>query len=112
MNHTLTKLSKLVDDTLRRESARMPLQLGRVLHRKSKMVSFRVSLEDYERLRLFCASQGQRSVSDFARLAVTSTLERPGIITLASRVSEAEGRIAVLTHKVSHLVDLVDSAHE
>ena len=90
----------------------MPLKVGRVLHRKSKMVSFRVSLEDYERLRLFCASEGQRSVSDFARLAVTSTLERPGILTLASRVSEAEGRIEVLADRVSHLVDLVDPPHE
>jgi len=90
----------------------MPLQVGRILHRKSKMVSFRVSLEDYERLRLFCSSQGQRSVSDFARLAVTSTLERPGSTTLASRVSDAEGRIEVLTHRVSRLVDLVDPPHE
>lgn len=90
----------------------MPLKLSRVLHRKSKMVSFRVSLQDYERLRLFCASQGQRSVSDFARLAVTSNLERPGLTTLASRVSDAEGRIDVLAHRVSHLGDLVDPPHE
>ena len=76
------------------------------------MVSFRVSLDDYERLCLFCASQNQRSVSDFARLAVTSTLERPGVTTLASRVSDVEGRIDVLTHEVSRIVGLVDHPHE
>lgn len=76
------------------------------------MVSFRMSLDDYERLRLFCASQGQRSVSDFARLAVSSTLQRPAGTTLASRVSDAEGRIDVLTHEISRLADLVDPPHE
>ncbi len=76
------------------------------------MVSFRMSLDDYERVRLFCTSQGQRSVSDFARLAVTSTLERPGSTALASRVSDAEERIDLLNHKVSRLADLLDPAHE
>lgn len=76
----------------------MSLQNGRVLHRKSKMVSFRISPEEYERLRLFCSSQGQRSVSDFARLAVTRMLESPGGPTLASRLAEVEGRVDLLTH--------------
>lgn len=82
---------------------------GRVLHRKSKMVSFRVSLEDYEQLRSFCSSQGQRSVSDFARLAVTSILQSPGVANLESRVSDAEGRIQLLTREVLRIVGLVDS---
>jgi len=38
--------------------------------RKSKMVSFRLSPEEYRRIREMCAAQGMRSVSDLARTAM------------------------------------------
>lgn len=38
--------------------------------RKSKMVSFRLSPEEYQRFRELCTSQGVRSLSDLARTAM------------------------------------------
>ncbi len=75
----------------------------RVLNRKSKMVSFRVSSEDYERLRIFCVSKGQRSVSDLARLALSTVLDSGGAPNVESRLSDVEGRIHFLTREVLRL---------
>ena len=72
----------------------------RVLHRKSKMVSFRVSIEDYERLRIYCISKGQRSVSDLARLAVGTVVENGESPSLETRIAEMEGRVHLLTNEV------------
>ena len=41
-----------------------------VFKRRSRMVAFRMSEEDYDRLRGLCVSLGARSVSDLARAAV------------------------------------------
>lgn len=75
----------------------------RVLKRKSKMVSFRVSSEDYDKLRMFCVSKGQRSVSDLARLAVSTILENGGAPTTESRLAELETRTHFLMREVLRL---------
>lgn len=77
-----------------------PAKITRVLNRKSKMVSFRVSSEDYERLRLFCVSNGQRSVSDLARLAVGNVVENGRAPSVETRLSEVENRIHLLTKEL------------
>lgn len=41
-----------------------------VYKRKSRMISFRISDEEYEQLRKISLSQGARSVSDYARSAL------------------------------------------
>jgi hypothetical protein len=41
-----------------------------VLKRRSRMVAFRISEEDCDRLRGLCVTLGARSVSDLARTAV------------------------------------------
>jgi len=38
--------------------------------RRSKMVSFRLSPEEYERVRRLCSENGVRSISDLARTAL------------------------------------------
>jgi len=40
--------------------------------RRSKMVSFRLSLEEYARFQTICEARGIRSLSDLARTAVQS----------------------------------------
>ena len=80
----------------------MTPQTPRVLNRKTKMVSFRVSSEDYEKLRIFCISKGQRSVSDLARLAVNTILEN-GTPNVENRLSDVEGRIQFLTREILRL---------
>ena len=44
-----------------------------VLKPKSKMISIRLSDEEYEGLRTLCVSRGARSVSDLAREAMNET---------------------------------------
>ncbi len=78
----------------------MNLKTPRVLNRKSKMVSFRVSSEEHERLRAFCVSKGQRSVSDLARLAVETILDNGEAPNLEARLCEVESRIHLLTREV------------
>jgi len=66
------------------------------------MISFRVSSEDYDRLRIFCISKGQRSVSDLARLAVNTILQN-GAPNVENRLTDVEGRIHFLTREVLRL---------
>ena len=78
----------------------MSFKPTRVLNRKTKMITFRVSPEDYEKLRIYCLTQGQRSVSDLARLAVTTVLESGVAPTLETRLSDVEGRLLFLTREM------------
>src|SRR3954447_18154064 len=75
----------------------------RVRNRKTKIVTFRITTDEYERLRNFCISKGQRSVSDLARTAVSSVLESDGIPTVESRLAEVEGRVHFLTREILRL---------
>ena len=45
-----------------------------ILNRKSRMISFRLSNEEYERATKCCAEQGHRSVSALARSATLHAL--------------------------------------
>lgn len=57
-------------------SDKLPMQPGEserrmaVLQRRSRLVTFRVSAEEYETLMKSCVASGARSVADFARAAV------------------------------------------
>jgi len=75
----------------------------RVLCRKTKMISFRVSSDEYDRLRFFCVSKGQRSVSDLARLAVSTLLDAGRLPSLESRLAEVEGQTHFLTRELSRM---------
>jgi hypothetical protein len=81
-----------------------------VLKRRNKMVNFRVSEDEYEYLKTLCASEGARSISDFARSAVcrsiashASTLEEP----LDRRVDRLDGKVDELGRVVRELAELV-----
>ena len=41
-----------------------------LLKRRTKLVSFRLSDEEYEKLRVACVAEGARSISEFARSAL------------------------------------------
>lgn len=73
--------------------------------RKTKMVSFRVSSEEYEALKSLHRNLGHRSVSEFARSAVQRL-----IIQLASPEKSAEGLFLELSDRMSildrHVADL------
>ena len=45
----------------------------KVLKRRTKLVSFRLSDEEYERVQDACIAEGARSISEFARAALQRT---------------------------------------
>jgi hypothetical protein len=67
---------------------------------KTRMVSFRLSEEEYTRLHRICFAQGLRSVSDLARAGINMLLQQPDRATpetLESRVTEIENRLRILS---------------
>jgi hypothetical protein len=74
-------------------------------NRKSKMISLRLSAEEYKALHALYQSYGARNVSDFARLAMQRIIGHPApamdasipkITELDERLSVVEGRLALL----------------
>jgi Arc/MetJ-type ribon-helix-helix transcriptional regulator len=73
---------------------------------KKRMISFRLSEEEFERYRALCFNYGVRSVSELARTAINALLEQPTRAqeeSLASRVAELEGRIRILSLELRKL---------
>ena len=79
-----------------------------VLKRRSRIVSFRLSQEEYDALKDTCIAQGARSISDFARSAACH-LARNGngspdealqaaVRTLQARVEELDREVKRLAH--------------
>ena len=77
-----------------------------MLESRNKMISFRLSEEEYDRFRDLCFSQGIRSVSEMARTAINMLLQQPARApqeNLESRVSELEGRVHILALELKRL---------
>lgn len=73
---------------------------------KSRMVSFRLTAEEYERIRDICFSQGLASVSEMARTALQSVINNPTALPIQSlegRIAELEGRVKILAGDVRRL---------
>jgi hypothetical protein len=63
------------------------------------MVSFRLTADEYDRIRELCSTCGTRSISELARAAISSLLKQPGCgpgDLLEHRVAELEGRMHML----------------
>ena len=52
-----------------------------ILKRRTKLVSFRLSDEEYERLQGACAAEGARSLSEFARSALQRTVQVQTVVS-------------------------------
>ena len=80
------------------------------LTRKSRIVSLRVSPQEYDVLKSLYRSHGARSVSDFARLAMhrvlASSLSRPD--GLERKLDELSGRLLLLDGEVARLRSRVE----
>jgi hypothetical protein len=66
---------------------------------KSRMVSFRLTAEEYERVRELCSSHGLPSVSEMARTAIHSMLRQPAAVpeqSMEGRIAELETRVRLL----------------
>lgn len=78
-----------------------------VIRPRNRLVNFRLSEDEFEKLRDSCALFGARSISDFARSSVLSRLEldprqeaAPSrqIQSLDTKVNELEARVGQLLH--------------
>jgi len=81
-----------------------------VFQRKSRLVSFRVSEEEYECLRRTAAIHGVRGISDVARFAVRKVLaipleEQNGLMNRDWHVEES---VAKLTHNLEQVTHRMD----
>jgi hypothetical protein len=73
---------------------------------RDKMISFRLSAREYERLRDFRVARGARSISELARTAVSqfvSSLAPAPDEELEVRVNELEGQLRVLALELKRI---------
>lgn len=81
-----------------------------VLKKRSRLVSFRMSEEEYQRLCTVCVTVGARSMSDLARNAVARFVAGPGdggedpmlchVRTLDRAVQQLESRVEQLSKRL------------
>jgi hypothetical protein len=81
-----------------------------VFRRKSRLVSFRVSEEEYENLRRTAAVHGVRGISDIARFALRKILAVPiqEQDALMAQDSLVEGPVTKLTQNLDQLTHRID----
>lgn len=83
--------------------------------RKTRMVSFRLSDDEYCGLKSLCEAQGARSISDLARAALQNLLTGGNCVADAavrSRLDALDGRITLLDLAVERLAQLVESGND
>ena len=80
------------------------------LMRKSKMISFRLSPEEYVSLQTACALKGVRSVSDLARTAVQRMIaSSEGVDPVIDEVRSLQHRIRLISAELERLATTVNS---
>ena len=81
------------------------------LSRKSRIVSLRLSPQEYEALKAHFRLHGARSISDFARLAMQRVMaaspDTP--VALETKVHELDGRVSVLDIEIARLRALIEA---
>ncbi len=82
-----------------------------VLNPRNRLVNFRLSDDEFERLKTACSQFGARSISDFARGSVLDRIldgpepeARP-----KERIVELDHKLAALEGQVSQLLNLVEA---
>ena len=79
-----------------------------VLRRRTRIVSFRISEEEYQDLVNLCAMRQARSLSDFARLATFSQFEpRTSAAKPENTLREIYRKLGALDREVKRLAGLL-----
>lgn len=73
-----------------------------VLKPRNRLVNFRLSEEEYEKLKASCSLTGARSLSDFARAAVLRSVT-PGVLPNEATDPPADPRLAQMDRKINDL---------
>ena len=76
-------------------------------NRKSKMISLRLSVEEYQALHKLYPSYGARNVSDFARLAMQRVIGHPipSVNTSVAKIHELDERLSAVEESIALLLD-------
>lgn len=77
-----------------------------VVNPRNRLVNFRMSEGEYEKLRAAFREAGARSISEFARNAVLQVISAPRIDPAAM-----EGRIETLQERVAQLEDRIEQLY-
>jgi len=80
-----------------------------VLNPRKRLVNFRLSEVEFDRLKAACGRQGARSISDFARTSVLQSIDEPrDVATLPyPRVSSVDQKVAELEIRLEQLLRLM-----
>lgn len=73
---------------------------------RSKMISVRLTAEEYEAFRKVCFERSIGTVSELARIALQALLEKPTRVfkrTVEQRITNMESRLRLLGSEVSQL---------
>jgi len=84
-----------------------------VLKRRSRIVSFRLSPEEYEAMKERCIMEGARSISDFARASACRSLTtresfQKGLVSEAT-IHLLRARVDELEREVRRLIQFMDA---
>jgi predicted DNA-binding protein len=81
-----------------------------IAFRKSRMISFRLSPDEYDRISKVCSERGARSVSDMVRVALLNLIaEERESDPLAFEVRDLRGQLKVMAHELDRLAQLVEN---
>jgi hypothetical protein len=73
-------------------------------NRKSKMISLRLSAEEYQALHKLYPTYGARNVSDFARLAMQRIIGHPTVADVSvNKIHELDERLSAIEERVALL---------
>jgi hypothetical protein len=81
-----------------------------MIDRRTKMVSFRLSPEEHRRFREACGSQGVRSISELARIAMTHLVDSGDgeSVPVQQQILELRERIVRLSTDLDRLTQKVE----
>ena len=89
-----------------------------ILRRKARIVTFRLSIEEYDALTKMCLTLRARSISDFARVAVLDRLQTVSaprinisghLTTLGKLLGELDAPLRDASARIRHLLGPVNS---
>jgi hypothetical protein len=80
-----------------------------IAFRRNRMISFRLSPEEYERFAKMCSERGVRSISDMARIALQKLVAGDAESDpISFEVRDLRSQIKTMANEVERLAEIVD----